>query len=68
MMKEYLHLSEMIRRDYMIEKINKITGIDMFFLEKIKWIVEEEQRLKLSKIEDLDKEWLHIFKEKRIFR
>jgi carbamoyl-phosphate synthase large subunit len=36
----------------------------MFFLEKIKWIVEEEQRLKLSKIEDLDKEWLHNLKKK----
>jgi len=57
-------LSEMIRRDYMIDRINKITGIDMFFLEKIKWIVEEEQRLKLSKIEDLDKEWLHHLKKK----
>ncbi|OPJ64920.1 carbamoyl-phosphate synthase large subunit [Clostridium chromiireducens] len=57
-------LSEMIRRDYMIDRINKITGIDMFFLEKIKWIVEEEQRLKLSKIEDLDKEWLHNLKKK----
>ena len=57
-------LAEMLRRDYMIERINKITGIDMFFLEKIKWIVEEEQRLKLSKIEDLDKEWLHNLKKK----
>ena len=57
-------LAEMIRRDYMIDRINKITGIDMFFLEKIKWIVEEEQRLKLSKIEDLDKEWLHNLKKK----
>lgn len=27
-------LAEMIRRDYMIDRINKITGIDMFFLEK----------------------------------
>ena len=57
-------LAEMLRRDYMVEKINKITGIDMFFLEKIKWIVEEEQRLKLSKIEDLDKEWLYNLKKK----
>ena len=57
-------LAEMLRRDYMIDRINKITGIDMFFLEKIKWIVEEEQRLKLSKIEDLDKEWLHNLKKK----
>ncbi|NSA16220.1 carbamoyl-phosphate synthase large subunit [Clostridium saccharobutylicum] len=57
-------LAEMLRRDYMVDRINKITGIDMFFLEKIKWIVEEEQRLKLSKIEDLDKEWLHNLKKK----
>ncbi|SFC68773.1 carbamoyl-phosphate synthase large subunit [Clostridium uliginosum] len=57
-------LAEMLRRDYMLDKINKITGIDKFFLEKIKWIVEEEQRLKLSKIEDLDKEWLHNLKKK----
>ena len=57
-------LAEMLRRDYMINKINKITGIDLFFLEKIKWIVEEEQRLKLSRIEDLDKEWLHELKKK----
>ncbi|WP_294401141.1 carbamoyl-phosphate synthase large subunit [uncultured Clostridium sp.] len=57
-------LAEMIRRDYMIDKINKITGIDKFFLEKIKWIIDEEQRLKLSKIEDLDKEWLYNLKKK----
>ncbi|WP_294373836.1 carbamoyl-phosphate synthase large subunit [uncultured Clostridium sp.] len=57
-------LAEMIRRDYMIDKINKITGIDKFFLEKIKWIIDEEQRLKLSKIEDLDKEWLYALKKK----
>lgn len=57
-------LAEMIRRDYRIDKINKITGIDKFFLEKIKWIIDEEQRLKLSKIEDLDKEWLYALKKK----
>ena len=57
-------LAEMLRRDYRVEKISKITGIDIFFLEKIKWIVDEEQRLKLSKIEDLDKEWLYNLKKK----
>ncbi|MEG0857818.1 MAG: carbamoyl-phosphate synthase large subunit [Terrisporobacter sp.] len=57
-------LCEMIRRDYRIESIAKITGIDIFFLEKFKWIVHEETRLKLSKIEDLDKEWLHALKKK----
>ena len=57
-------LTEMIRRDYRIESIAKITGIDIFFLEKFKWIVHEETRLKLSKIDDLDKEWLLNLKGK----
>ena len=57
-------LAEMLRRDYRIDKISKITGIDIFFIEKIKWIVDEEERLKLSKIDDLDKEWLHKLKKK----
>ena len=57
-------LAEMLRREYRIDKIAKITGIDTFFIEKFKWIVDEEQRLKLSKIEDLDKEWLLNLKKK----
>lgn len=57
-------LTEMIRRDYRIESIAKITGIDMFFLEKFKWIVHEETRLKLSSIDKLDKEWLLKLKRK----
>ena len=57
-------LAEMLRRDYRADKVAKITGIDIFFIEKFKWIVEEEQRLKLSKLEDLDKEWLHKLKKK----
>ena len=57
-------LAEMLRREYRIDKIAQITGIDTFFIEKFKWIVDEEQRLKLSKIEDLDKEWLLNLKKK----
>ena len=57
-------LTEMIRRDYRIESIAKITGIDMFFLEKFKWIAQEETRLKLSSIDKLDKEWLLKLKKK----
>ena len=57
-------LAEMIRRDYRIESIAKITGIDIFFLEKFKCIVNEETRLKLSKIDNLDKEWLLNLKRK----
>lgn len=57
-------LAEMLRRDYRVEHVARITGIDIFFINKIKWIVSEEQRLKLSKIGDLDKEWLHELKRK----
>lgn len=57
-------LAEMLRRDYRIDKVAEITGIDKFFIEKFKWIVEEEQRLRLSKIGDLDKEWLYKLKRK----
>ncbi|QAA30624.1 carbamoyl-phosphate synthase large subunit [Clostridium manihotivorum] len=57
-------LAEMLRRDYRMDKIAEITGVDMFFLEKFKWIVEEEQRLRISKIGDLDKEWLYKLKRK----
>ena len=57
-------LAEMLRRDYRIDKISEITGIDKFFINKIKWIVDEEQRLKLSKIGDLDKDWLYKLKKK----
>ena len=57
-------LAEMLRRDYRVEMVAQITGIDIFFINKIKWIVNEEQRLKLSKIDDLDKEWLHGLKKK----
>ncbi|WP_028828510.1 carbamoyl-phosphate synthase large subunit [Proteocatella sphenisci] len=64
-------LAEIIRRDYRMDKISKITGIDPFYLEKFKWIINEEQRLKLSKLADLDKEWLlnlkkHGFSDKAI--
>ncbi|AWI05618.1 carbamoyl-phosphate synthase large subunit [Clostridium drakei] len=57
-------LAEMLRREYRVDMIVQITGIDKFFIEKFKWIVEEEQRLKLSKIGDLDKEWFHKLKKK----
>ena len=57
-------LAEILRRDYRAKKVSEITGIDRFFIDKIKWIVDEEQRLKLSKLENLDKEWLLKLKKK----
>ena len=64
-------LAEIIRRDYRMDKIARITGIDPFYLEKFKWIINEEQRLKLSRLSDLNKEWLlnlkkHGFSDKAI--
>ena len=57
-------LAEMIRRGYKIEMINHITGIDEWFLNKFKWIVEQEEKLKTMKIEDLNKEYLLELKRK----
>jgi carbamoyl-phosphate synthase, large subunit len=57
-------LAEMLRREYRIDKVAEITGIDTFFIDKFKWIIEQEQKLKLSKIDDLDKEWFYNLKRK----
>ncbi|GKU26022.1 carbamoyl-phosphate synthase large subunit [Clostridium folliculivorans] len=57
-------LAEMLRRNYRMDKIVEITGVDLFFLEKFKWMVDEEQKLRISKIGDLDKEWLYKLKRK----
>lgn len=56
-------LAEIIRRDYRMDQINRITGIDIFFLEKLKRIIREEQRLKLSSIRDLHQDWLLSLKK-----
>lgn len=57
-------LAEMLRRSYRVEKVCKITGMDPFFVEKIKWIVEQEENLKQMQPEDLTKEYLYLLKKK----
>lgn len=57
-------LAEMLRREYRIDKVAEITGIDTFFINKFKWIIDQEEKLKLSKIDDLDKEWFYNLKRK----
>ncbi len=57
-------LAEMIRRKYIVEKIEAITGVDKFFINKIKWIVEQEEFLKTAKLEDLNKDYLKLLKKK----
>ena len=51
-------LAEMIRRGYKLEMISTITGVDEWFLNKFKWIVDQEEKLRVMKIEDLNKEYL----------
>ncbi|SHJ86971.1 carbamoyl-phosphate synthase large subunit [Clostridium cavendishii DSM 21758] len=57
-------LAEMIRRGHSLEKVVEIAGVDRFFGEKIKYIVEQEERLKDSTIDSLNKEWLFELKKK----
>ena len=57
-------LAEMIRRVYKVEMIEQITGVDKWFINKFKWIVEQEEKLKGMKIEDLNKEYLLELKKK----
>ncbi|MFL0269885.1 carbamoyl-phosphate synthase large subunit [Candidatus Clostridium radicumherbarum] len=57
-------LAEIIRRGYKTERVAEITGVDRFFIEKLKWIVDEETKLGSSKIGDISKEKLLMLKRK----
>ncbi|WP_368488735.1 carbamoyl-phosphate synthase large subunit [Clostridium sp. BJN0013] len=57
-------LSELLRRKYKIEKLSEITGIDKFFINKFKGIIDEEEKLKNSSISDINKEWFVLLKKK----
>lgn len=57
-------LAEMLRRNYRVEKVCEITGMDPFFVNKIKGIVDMEEALKEISIEDLDADTLKYYKEK----
>lgn len=57
-------VAEMLRRGYIKEKLQKITGIDKFFMEKIEWIVKQEEILKATEFKDLDETYLRNLKKK----
>ena len=57
-------LAEMIRRNYRIEMISEITGMDIFFINKIKYIVDKEEELKKLSLEELSGEYLSELKKK----
>jgi len=51
-------LAEMIRRKYRVDMICHITGIDRFFVQKIKNIIDKEEELKTMSIKSLSREHL----------
>ena len=57
-------VAEMLRRGYIKERLQKLTGIDKFFMEKIEWIVKQEEILKKMKFKDLDEHYLRNLKKK----
>ncbi len=56
-------LAQMLRMDYSKKQVSKITGIDLFFIDKISKIVEKEEYLKTLKPEDLKQEELLLLKK-----
>lgn len=56
--------AEMLRRGYVKETLQKITGMDKFFMEKIEWIVKQEELLKRMTLKDLDEKFLRNLKKK----
>ena len=57
-------LAEMLRRGYTKRMLQKITGMDPFFMEKIQWIVRQEETLKRTKLSDLTPKNLRNWKKK----
>lgn len=55
-------IAEMLRRNYRVDKICEITGMDSFFIDKLRDIVMTEEGLKAMKLEDLDRETLRSLK------
>jgi len=56
-------MAEMIRRNFRVEKMCEITGMDPFFINKIKNIVDLEEALKSVKLDELTEEMLRQYKE-----
>ena len=56
-------VAEMLRRGYLVDKIAEITGMDKFFLHKIKRIVDWEEALKTMQLADLDEATLRAYKK-----
>lgn len=58
------YMAEMLRRGYREEKLCEETGIDPFYMNKINWIVQQEEVLKGMKLDDLSMDMLTLLKKK----
>lgn len=56
-------LAELIRRDYLMEKICDITGMDPFFVKKIKNIVDMEEELKEYSLSEITPDVMRRYKK-----
>ncbi|TCT14348.1 carbamoyl-phosphate synthase large subunit [Natranaerovirga pectinivora] len=57
-------LAELLRRNYRVDKVCKLTGMDPFFVNKIKYIVDQEEKIRDLDLKDLDRDWLLELKRK----
>ncbi|QSX07760.1 carbamoyl-phosphate synthase large subunit [Alkalibacter rhizosphaerae] len=58
------YLAQLLRLGYDMDKLSKDTGMDMFFLDKIKGIVDLEEELKEMAPEALSRDHLFMLKQK----
>ncbi len=57
-------MAELLRRGYLKRQLTKLTGMDIFFIEKFEWIVRQEELLKTLKLKDLNEENMRNWKKK----
>ncbi len=57
-------LAEMLRRHYREEQVCKITGMDIFFVKKFKWIVEQEELLSEMNFDEFTPHYLRKLKRR----
>lgn len=57
-------LAEMLRRNYRVDKVSQITGMDPFFINKIQGIVAMEEALREETLDTLTAEILRNYKQK----
>lgn len=58
------YVAQLLRKGFLWRRLCELTGIDYYFMEKIDWIVRQEELLKTYSLGDLTGENLRILKNK----